>query len=65
MKIQLEEFPAGEQRVIEAGPFHITAYLRNGKACLTISTLKNQDFIQVQPSTGNSIIVISSKDIRI
>lgn len=64
-KIKLLEFPSGDAIQLQIGDIHISGILRNGKTCLTLTALNGGDFLSIQPSTGNSINVIATKDIRL
>jgi hypothetical protein len=64
-KIKLLEFPSGDAIQLQIGDIHISGVLLDGKTCLTITALNGVDFLSIQPSTGNSINVMATKDIRI
>lgn len=64
-KIVLRAYPDGEPVRIQIGEIHLSAILRNGKTCISLTALNGGDFLQIQPSTGNSINVIADKDFRI
>lgn len=66
MKIELQENKvSGDQTIIDLDGIRIIAWLKDGKTILRICATNNGDFILVQPSSTNQIILKADKKLSI